>query len=426
MSNLSFDVAIIGGGIMGAATAYYLSRAGVSVGLFEKGRIGGEQSSRNWGAVRQQQRHPAEIPLMMESVRIWAGLERELGQQLDWRQQGQLSIAYNEKLLEAFSNWIPIGREFGLDTKIITPNEIRELLPHFEDGGCKGAIYTASDGCAEPEKVAAAFVGAAKINGAHIFELCSVSAIEDQNGAARGLVTEQGQVRANAIVVTAGAWTGRLLKPLGIGHPSLWIRGSVGRTNILPIKMRELVVDGRCAYRQRPDGRVNIAVAEDGFHDLMPESAVHGVKFLPLAMRNWRNVRFSLGKPMLRSLMGEFGNFTTHRTLDPQPDWKGLRKAAKSFFDEYPSAGSISYERGWAGYIDYMPDELPVIGEIPGRSGLYVAAGFSGHGFGMGPVVGRMMADLLQGNPVGQDLQPFRPERFSKSSKIGAKRGVGL
>ncbi|RWA78184.1 FAD-binding oxidoreductase [Mesorhizobium sp.] len=408
-----YDVAIIGGGIMGAATAYYLARAGVSAALFEKGRIGGEQSSRNWGAVRQQERDPAEVPLMMESVRLWEGIEEELGAGLDWRQEGHLSLAYDEKSLARYSEWLAVGQEFGLDTKILTSKEVHQLLPHYEDSACRGGIYTASDGCAEPVKVAAAFAHAARVKGADVFEWCSVSAIEDHNGSVCGLITEQGRIKANAIIVTAGAWTSRILQPLGIAHPSLWIRGSVGRTSVMPIDMRKLVVSGRCAYRQRADGRVNIAVAEDGYHDLMLDSIVHGPKFLPLAMRNWRNVRFSLGKPMIRSLMGDFSDFTTHRTLDPQPDWNGLNKAARLFVKEYPGAGRITYERGWAGYIDYMPDELPVMGGIPGRPGLYVAAGFSGHGFGMGPVVGRAMADLVQGKPVGQDLGPFRPERFS-------------
>ncbi|RWB39729.1 MAG: FAD-binding oxidoreductase [Mesorhizobium sp.] len=414
MSDCSFEVAIVGGGIMGAATAYNLAKAGVSVGLFEKGRVGGEQSSRNWGAVRQQERDPAELPLMLESVRLWTGLEEELGTGLDWYQRGHLSLAYDEKTGAEFEKWIPIGREHGLDTRMLSSKEVHDLLPHYRDSDCRGGLFTSSDGCAEPEKVAVAFARAASARGAEIFELTSVSSIESQNGDACALWTEQGRMRANTIVVTTGAWTSRLLKPLGIRHPSLWIRGNVARTNVLPIEIRKLVAWGKTAYRQRSDGRVNIAAARRAFHDLTTDSFVYGPAFLPVARDYWGRFRFSVGRHMVRSLMGEFADFTTHRTLDPTPEWKVLEQAAKLFAQEYPEAGPIRLERGWAGFMDFMPDNLPVVGEIPGHRGLFMAAGFSGAGFGMGPVIGRIMADLIQGNPTGHDLRPFSPNRFSK------------
>ncbi|MBP0596199.1 FAD-binding oxidoreductase [Paraburkholderia sp. LEh10] len=410
-----YDVVVVGGGIMGVATAYNLAKTGVSVAVFEKGRVGGEQSSRAWGAVRQQERAPAELPLMIESIRLWAVLEAELGESLDWRQQGHLALVYDEKTSEEFEKWIPIGRAHGLDTRMLTGEEVRKLLPHYRDSECRGGLFTSSDGCAEPEKVAVAFAGAARRRNAKIFEFTSVASIETENGRACALWTERGRVKANAIVVAAGAWTSRLLKPLEIEHPSLWIRGSVARTGVLPINLRKLVPWGKTAYRQRSDGRVNIAVARAGIHDLGKESLRFGAKFLPTARHNCRNLRFCLGSHAIRDLMGEFDDFTTHRTLDPRPDWKRLEKTAALFSQEYPEAGPIRLERGWAGFMDFMPDELPVMGEIPGFRGLFIAAGFSGAGFGMGPVVGRIMADLVSANDTGHDLRHFSPTRFSKS-----------
>ncbi|CCV09237.1 AgaE protein [Mesorhizobium metallidurans STM 2683] len=410
----AYDVAIVGGGIMGAATAYNLARAGIKVGLFEKGRIGGEQSSRNWGAVRQQERDAAELPLMIESVRLWMGLEAELGVSLDWHQQGHLSLVYDEITSEVFEKWIPLGREHGLDTRMLTSKEVHHLLPHYRDRDCRGGLFTSSDGCAEPEKVTIAFARAASEKGAEVFELTSVSSIEAQNGQVCALWTEQGCVKADSILVAAGAWTNRLLRPLGIRHPSLWVRGSVGRTGVLPIEIRKLVAWGKTAYRQRSDGRVNIAVARAAFHDLTGESLLNGMKFLPAATRNWRNLRLSLGSHAVRDLMGDFADFTTHRTLDPRPDWRRLENTARLFAQEYPEAGPFNLERGWAGFMDFMPDELPVLGETSSCRGLFVAAGFSGAGFGMGPVIGRIMADLIQGNPAGHNLSRFSPKRFSK------------
>ncbi|RWE03432.1 MAG: FAD-binding oxidoreductase [Mesorhizobium sp.] len=411
--NQRFDTVVIGGGIVGTTAAYYLAKSGKRVALVEKGRINGEQSSRNWGAIRTQGRDPSEIPMMLDCLEIWRGIEAELGESLDWRQQGQMRVVYDEGMRERSEGFMPVAREFGLTTELLTPSQVAELLPHYNPRDCQGALFTATDGNAEPEKAAPAFARGAARHGAVIMDNTAALSIDLWNGAVCGVETEQGRLACETIVVASGAWTSRLLAPLGIRHPSLWVRGSVGRTGVLPFEMRKLVVWGKCAYRQRPDGRVNIAVAEDGFHDLMLDSINHGFRFLPLAKRNWRNLRFSLGKATMRSLMGDFADFTTHRTLDPKPDWKGLRRAAERFREEYPVVGAVQYERAWAGYIDYMPDELPVIEALPKPDGLFVGAGLSGHGFGIGPIVGRTLADLIVKGRTEYNLAPFSSARFN-------------
>ncbi|MER8748008.1 FAD-binding oxidoreductase [Mesorhizobium sp. M1050] len=409
---LQFDTVVIGGGIVGTATAYYLARAGKRVALVEKGRINGEQSSRNWGAVRTQGRDPSQIQMMLDCLQIWRGIEAELGESVDWREQGQMRVNYDRKMTERSEAFMPIAREFGLTTRLLTAGEVAELLPYYDARDCQSALFTPTDGSAEPEKVAPAFARGASRLGATIFDFTSAKSIDVRNSAVCAVETEHGRLDCETIVLAAGAWTGRLLKPFAIEHPTLWIRGSVGRTGVVPIEMRKLVVWGKCAYRQRIDGKVNIAVAEDGFHDLMLDSFAHGLKFLPLAVRNWQNVRFSLGKPLVQSVMGEFSDFTTHRTLDPRPDWKGLARASKLFLEEYPSAGPIKFECGWAGYIDYMPDELPVIDALQKPEGLFVAAGLSGHGFGIGPIIGKTVSDLICKGRSDYNLAPFSSRRF--------------
>jgi len=176
--------------------------------------------------------------------------------------------------------------------------------------------------------------------------------------------------------------------------------------------MRKLVVWGATAYRQRPDGRVNIAGSEDGFHDPMLDSFIYGYKFLPLAAKNIKLLRFAAGRALIQSLTGEFSDFTRHRTLDPRPDLRGVNRAKSLFLDEYPQARSIEYERDWAGYIDYMPDELPVIDALSEPSGLVVAARLSGNRFGLGSLVGRAVSELIVKGQSSYDLEPFASKRF--------------
>src|ERR1051326_1099870 len=176
------DVVIVGGGIVGCAAAYYLASRGVSVVLMEKDEIGRAQSGRNWGFVRQQGRDPAELPLMIASNRIWSSIERELGADVEWVQGGNLALATTPDRIALFDGWCTIGRQHGLDTKVLTPAELNELIPDLH-GPWLGALYTPSDGHAEPRKATQAFAHAAAKRGVRVVERCTVEAIETTNGA---------------------------------------------------------------------------------------------------------------------------------------------------------------------------------------------------------------------------------------------------
>ena len=145
------DVVVIGGGIIGCATAYNLARRGANVTLVEKGSIGDEQSGRAWGFVRQQGRDPSEIPMMMECTKMWSGLAEELEADIEWVQGGNLALAKDEERLAQFEEGVKIAKEFGLDSQIVTRSQIRQLLPSLEGPWIAG-MYSPSDGHAEPIK----------------------------------------------------------------------------------------------------------------------------------------------------------------------------------------------------------------------------------------------------------------------------------
>ena len=162
-----YDVVVVGAGIAGTTSAYYLAKRGARVLVLEKGEVAGEQSSRNWGFVRQQGRDPAEIPLMMQSNEIWRGLERELNADLEWFQGGNLITFADERERRGWEKWLETARGFGLDSRLLERAEIDEVVPGngFE---CLGAVFTESDGQAEPRKVTAAFRRAARGPGRRI------------------------------------------------------------------------------------------------------------------------------------------------------------------------------------------------------------------------------------------------------------------
>ncbi|MBA1142394.1 NAD(P)/FAD-dependent oxidoreductase [Mesorhizobium neociceri] len=407
--NRRFDTVIIGGGIVGASAAYYLAKSGKSVVLVEKGRINGEQSSRGWGIIGTQGRNPLEIPLMLDSLEIWRGLEDELGDGVGWNERGQVSLFSNDSGRRRSEAFMAVARQFGLTTQLVGPKEVVGLLPHTKPQGCLGALYTPTDGSADQQLAATAFARAAAGYGAVIWENTAARAIDVWGEVVCGVDTEQGRLGCQNIVVAAGCWTSLLLKPLGISHPSLWIRGSVGRSTVVSCFVKLAVSCDKYAYLQSPDGRLNLAAVHEPMHDLMLQSRP---ELLRLHKLKQKKIKLGLGRPMVRSIMGDFDGFVTHRSLDPAPDLNALKRAADAFHTEHPATDPIQFERSWAGYMDYTPDELPIIEAVAEPRGLFVAAGLGSQGFGIAPAVGRSISDLIIRGDTDRDLSPFRSRRF--------------
>src|SRR5262245_5606987 len=180
------DVAIAGGGIVGCAAAYFLARAGVSVALFEKGRIAGEQSGRNWGWVRQQGRSPIELPLMMRSLHLWLDLRKELGD-IGFKQGGSLYLARDAAELAQLEGWLSVAREHGLDTRLLDARQLPAVL-RTDDRRWSGALHTTSDARAEPSRAAPAIARAAQRRGAQIFSQCAVRGVDRVVGRVQGVI----------------------------------------------------------------------------------------------------------------------------------------------------------------------------------------------------------------------------------------------
>ena len=169
------DVVIIGGGIVGASTAWFLSKQGVSVALCEKGHIAGEQSSRNWGWVRQQGRDTRELPMMIDSMRIWRDLAEAIGEDVGFTQAGCLFAAKNDKQLAGFHEWLDVAKDYELDTVLLSREQLRAQV-RGAAVDWPGAMFTASDGRAEPHKATPAIARAAERCGAIILTACAAAA----------------------------------------------------------------------------------------------------------------------------------------------------------------------------------------------------------------------------------------------------------
>ena len=423
------DVVVVGAGIVGCATAYFLARRGARVVVVERGPVPGEQSRKNWGFVRQQGRDPLELPLVVEANRLWQGLERELNADIEWTQGGNLALAADEARLARFEAWLPVAREFGLPTHLLRARDLDAVVPGLA-GGWVGGMHTPGDGHADPEKTTDAFARAAVAQGATLHLDCAVQAVTTRAGAVAGVVTEQGEIRAPAVVCAAGAWSSRLARTLGFDLPQRWVRGTVARTTPAPAVTACAVWGPGVAFRQRRDGSFNIAAGGALDHDVTLDSVRQLRFFLPNFWKNRTMFRFHVGRPLLASLAAALpGSAARRRPLvwdrgrEPQPNPVKVRRSLAELQRVLPALPPLGIARSWAGYIDAAPDLVPVLGEVPGLRGFVLATGFSGHGFAMGPIAGRLVAELIVDGKTSLDITGFRFSRFAEGA-IGRPRNV--
>ena len=420
----STEVVVIGGGIAGCATAYFLAKRGVPVVLLEKGRIAGEQSSRNWGWVRKQGRDPRELPAIIESLRIWQGLEAELSADLGWRRTGVTYLAESGRELAGYEAWRAAAAPYQLDTRMLSPAETAGLLGQG-DQRWKGALHTPSDGRAEPAKVAPAMARAAQRLGARILIGCAARTVEAAAGRVVGVVSERGEIACRAVVCAAGAWSGLFNANLGITLPQLRVKASVLRTKPPPLVTESAVWSHGVAFRRRQDGGYTIGGGGAGSFEIVPDAVRHFRAFLP----GWRAHRRGLRVRLSRAFLDEWAvprcwaadqitPFERNRVFDPEPDTRLLRDVLDAARSRFPQLAKVEVAETWAGMIDVTPDALPVLGAAGPPDGYFMATGFSGHGFGMGPAAGLLLAELILDGRARVDLTPFRLARFTDGSEI--------
>ena len=422
------DVAIIGGGVIGVCTAWFLAKSGRKVLICDKGRIAGEQSSRNWGWVRVNGRDDAETPIAIESLRHWEAFAQEIGPDIGFERHGIIELAETRKDMEFCERWMSVAKENQLDTILLSPGDIARYFPAAK-GDWIGGMMTPSDGRAEPFKAVPAIARAAHSNGVVIREACAVRSVELQNGRVCGILTEHGKVKAAVVLCAAGAWSNMFLGNLGIDLPQLSVRGTVARTGAAPT-----VFDGAAGardifIRRRKDGGYTVATGITE-HLVGSSSFRYGAKFVS-ALKSASELSFCLGAdptqvafPKRKWNGDETTPFERTRVLNPAPSKSVLEKMRAHLDARIPALKNTALVESWAGMIDAMPDVVPVMDKLANPRGLFIATGFSGHGFGIGPGAGKVMAEMIDGRTTRFDLNRFRFSRFADGSKLEPGPGI--
>ena len=412
------DAVVIGGGIVGTCAAYYLAQRGLSVVLLEKGRIGAEQSSRNWGWCRQQNRDARELPISTRSLDLWDRLQAA-GIDTGFRRCGLLYLSNDEAEITGWARWRDFAKTQGVTTHMLTAAEATER-GSASGKIWKGGVFSPTDGIADPSRAAPAIALGVEALGGRVIQMCAARGLELSGGRVSGVVTERGTIRTRVAIMAGGAWASSFMRQLGVGFPQASVRSSI--LAVAPgAELPDAVHTAQVSLTRRSDGGYTVAVSGAARVDVTPQQIRYWSKFLPMFFKR----RKSLAPGGLEGLRGGHESLCRWtldretpmermRILDPRPDMGQINLTLARARALFPELADVPMTAAWAGYIDSTPDGVPAIGEsrVPG---LILAAGFSGHGFGIGPGAGHLVADLVTDAAPIVDPEPYRPARLDHS-----------
>jgi sarcosine oxidase subunit beta len=385
------NVAVVGGGIVGLAAAYYLAEGGASVAVYEKGSIGNGSTERSAGGIRTQFSTPVNVDLSLASIDVWDEFEAEFGTDISYRRPGYLFCARAEETAADLEESVAIQHERGVPSELLTPEEARGVCPGLVSEKFRAASYCALDGFADPHLALQGFATAAREAGATIHTETPVTDVLRENGRVRGVEADGERIETDVVVNAAGPWARRVSRMADLDLP------------IAPRRRQILVVE--------PETPV-------------PES-------VPLTIDLDTGSYFRPEREGAALVGGHFSTTDPEADPDQDPDsyatgtdldWsaQAIERAADHTTYFGPDA---AVKRGWAGLYAVTPDYHPVIEtSIPG---LVTAAGFSGHGFQHAPATGQLITELaLDGEPSLVDISSLGSERFDGKRALVDERNV--
>jgi sarcosine oxidase subunit beta len=365
------DVVIIGGGVMGCAIAYNLAREGLKPVVIEKSDIGGEASGANGGGVRQSARNLKEMPLAIESIQIYGQLHEELGMDVEYVRKGNLRLCTSEEELDTMRTSVENQKAANLELEMLDRKQVLDINPHIGEK-VLGASYCPTDGHVNPFLVTYAFFQKAKSLGARIFTHEEVKDIRLQKNKVSAVITDK-QIFETDLVVNAAGVAGRnVANMVGLDLPMRPVFSEAMITEPYPPLFQQMIGHARGLFYGR--------------------QTVHGSFF-------W----------------GGFVGTEQFIHREGKPLFHFIGPAISSMvIDFFPILKGINVIRTWSGLIAQMSDAIPVLGFTEEVPGFVFATGFSGHGFGLAPIIGRLMSELIMDCQPSIPISDFCFGRFSK------------
>jgi sarcosine oxidase subunit beta len=344
-----YDIAVVGAGIMGMATAYYLSKNGVKLAVIDKEYIGSGSTGRCIAGIRQQFSTPTSIAVMKENVSLFSQMEEEFGFSVEFYQGGYLLMAHNEEMVEVFKSNITIQKKEGINVSLLSPEEALAVVPKLNINGLLAAAYCPDDGQAYPFAVLKGYK----------------TKIDERKKKENFLLyLEDGTViEAEKVLLSAGPWTKELGQLIDLDLPLFPERHEAMVTERIPRIIEPMIVDYRkdgCYFQQLLTGQV--------IGCYTPSPSVPGI-----SKNSSREFLLEMGTRMVRLV---------------------------------PELESAAILRHWAGSYNMTPDGNPIVDKTP-VDNLYIASGMSGHGFMLGPALSKHLAHFIVNDEWDTDFSEF-------------------
>ncbi|SHE36794.1 NAD(P)/FAD-dependent oxidoreductase [Desulforamulus putei] len=371
--NRTADYVIVGGGVIGCSIAYNLAKKGAkNIVLIEKKYLTSGATGRCGAGVRMQFGTETNCLLAKNSIEMFEHLEEELDYpgSIEFKQGGYLLLAYTEKMVEQFHKNLGVQHKLGIPSRWVTPEEAKEIVPHLNTQGLLGATFCGKDGHCNPFKTTDAYARAAQHLGVEIMTYTEVTRLLARDGKITGVETSKGIIETPAVVLCAGAYSRDLAATIGIDLP-------------LTPERHQILVTEPVEMMQGP-------MVMSFYHGLYCQQVPHG--------------SFIMG----------LGDPNEPKEYNQNSSWQFLHEMAAKATFILPPLANLRVVRQWAGLYDLTPDRQQILGSVPGIEGFHLAAGFSGHGFMIAPMTGKLMAEHILGEETSFPISMFDFTRFER------------
>lgn len=371
------SVVIIGGGISGCAIAYNLAKKGVKdVVVVERSYLTSGATGRCGAGIRTQWGTERNCKLAKFSVDFFENANEILGykRDIEFKQGGYLIVAATEKEVEQFKKNVELQNSLGIPSKYLSPQEAKEIVPHLDETKILGATFCELDGHLNPFHTTEAFAQAAERLGVEIMTFTEVVGIDVEGDKIKGVHTTKGYISTPIVVNAAGGYCRQIGDMVNVDIPTYSERHQILVTE--PVEpMQEPMVMGFSL-------------------NIYTQQVPHG--------------SFLIGR----------GDPTEPKDLRITSSWQFMEKMAKTACDLLPALGKLAVVRQWAGLYNMTADAQPIYGPVKEVEGFYLAVGFSGHGFMLGPATGQIMAEIILGEPTTIDVSDLDKDRFARGELV--------
>ena len=365
------DALIIGGGVIGASLAYHLALRGLKPIVFERDLLGSGNTGRSAGGIRAQFTTEINIKLSLYSIAFYERFRETLGADAEFHQVGYLFLGTTPQHLAHFRERVAFQKKFGVEVSLLTPGEVASRWPFLRHDDVTGATWSAKDGFAGPYEVTIAFANAARQRGATFHEQAEVTEILAERGRIRGLKTSLGEFSSDVVVAACGPAVPAMVKPLGIEVPVVPYRRHLYMTETfpqIPDPIPFIIDSGTGLYFRKETGGIMLGMVDK----------------------------------------------SDPPTFNMNVDDAYLEKLVEAALLRVPILEQANILNGWAGLYDTTPDHHAIVDAVEEVKGLYLAVGFSGHGFMHSPAIGASLTEvILDGKARSVNLDALSLDRFA-------------